>query len=435
MLQNKGNRSVSRWMTALFLLFIICVSTANTCLGATAKVPVTMWFPTHAPEVVEWFKNFEAEFNKNNPDIQLTIEVQGITITHMRDKLVIAEAAGVAPDIHYESGNVIGRWVDNGLAAPLNEYIAKMPDQRDFLPDATDAVKYNGKVYAMPYAIWPIFDVYNMNLLEESGLALPHTWSELISTASKLTRKGSDNKINIQGYANALSAATVMQVFNHAMEQLGVPIIGDNMNKGSINNQAGRDALQYLRDLWQAGMGSPIDVGFLMGTAMQGKTAIFQSSGTDIQNLLTMVDSGINISLKRAVGPAVGKDSVQHNTPVIWMLKSTRYPQQAWRVMEAFLKPENLKKFYMIDGRYQPIRISQFGDNSIRARAFSKEQMDLLYSPVRTYGMKHPLYAGFRSDVGAPLLDAIKGTIAIGPAVEEADRLLNVSLKDYIFKM
>jgi maltose-binding protein MalE len=71
-------------------------------------------------------------------------------VSQQRDKLIVNAAAGTAPELFSDSSNVMGMWVDNGLAKPLDTYLAKWPDRSDLIPATLADLKYFGKTYAVP---------------------------------------------------------------------------------------------------------------------------------------------------------------------------------------------------------------------------------------------------------------------------------------------
>ncbi len=398
------------------------------CLPVNAKTPISMWIPTSPPAVAQWYKNFEAAFNAANPDIQLTIDVKADSITNMRETLVVAYAGGVAPDIHYESTNIMSRWVLNKFAAPLDKYIKQYRDWNDWIPDIKQCVEYDGSTYALPYGLTLWFHAYNMDIMANNGLVPAETWQQQISLARRLTQVDQSGNVKLYGYALPRSNILAYILLHASIEQLGLSTVVWGSTTGNINNDAGRQALQYLHDLFQAGMRNSTG-GRTWADILAGRTAVFWGNGTQNSEMVNARNQGMNFLLKRYVGPEVGTSLAQQETVSLFMVSSTKHPDEAWRVMEAFAQADNLKRYYMADNWYLTVRRSLMADADVLNRPFSREQISLLTSPLTTYGPKHALYSDFRAPVGDPLLKAINDGMPVQTALEEAERILNVYLK------
>ena len=132
--------------TKSFVCIVIALGSA--VLPVNAKVPIVMWLSSQPVGVNDWAKQFQDEFNAQNPDIDLTVEVYP-SVSTQREKLLIAIAGGVAPDVFYESSNTMGQWMLNQVATPLDKYLDAMPDKRDLMPDVLRGVQYQGKIWAL----------------------------------------------------------------------------------------------------------------------------------------------------------------------------------------------------------------------------------------------------------------------------------------------
>lgn len=408
------------------------IMTLSILLAGTvyAKTPISFWIGAQQPGAEGWYKEFEENFNKNNPDIQLEIRMAGDGTT-MRENLVVAIAGGVAPDIHYESTNVMSNWIMSGAARPIDEFLDRMPGWDDLIPDLLESVQFNGKTYALPYAMWPIFSLYNMNLYEASGVSIPETWNEHVETTRRLTRLDADGNVEVYGYVSGEpeSSAWAYIKFNHAMEQLGITMVESFATSGNIDITAGSQALRYRADLIEAGMRGAPRVG--MGEFGAGQVAAIQGSGFSGWQLVDAVEAGASPFLGRFPGPTVGTDSVMHNANALFMVSTTRYPEEAWRVMQAFASVENLREYYMVDQHFSPVYRALLDDPVLLERPFALEQMRLLYPPIKAYGATHPLYPTFRLAVGEALMAAIRGEMPIESALVESQRLLDAQLATF----
>ena len=394
---------------------------------ASAQVPIQFWVFQQPPGMAEWLKEWERAFNAQNPGIVLEIRM-GPDDNLAREQLVVAVAGGVAPDIHFESSNQMMNWVTRGWARPLDDFIERMPDRDDISPDILDAVRWGGKTYAVPYAMWPIYDLYNMNLLEAAGVEVPSTWQEQIETVRRLTRVDGQGRVEVYGHVTPDRDAADWAYIkvNHALQQQGYIMVDPNAISTSIERAPAIAAVRYRNELAEAGQRGAPRPGWPEFNA--GQIVSWQGSGFSVQNVVTAIQQGIRPAARRFVGPTPGTDTLMHNAGVIFMLSMTEHPEEAWRVIEAFVSPDTVREFLVVGQRFQAARRSLINDPVLRSRPFSEDEISLLYSPILPYGSTHPLYAHFVQRVGAPLQRAIFGEISAEEAVDEAERILNVEL-------
>lgn len=125
--------------------------------------------PTFAPQqaVVD-------EFNASQDKIELVLEIVDNDVAY--DTLATQIAAGNAPDIVGPVG-IRGRDSFKGAWLDLDPMIAKYNyDLSDFDPALVDfyRVQEEGQL-GIPFAIFPSFIIYNVDLFDEAGLAYPPT--------------------------------------------------------------------------------------------------------------------------------------------------------------------------------------------------------------------------------------------------------------------
>ncbi|SFM38928.1 multiple sugar transport system substrate-binding protein [Paenibacillus sp. 1_12] len=127
-------------------------------------------------------------FMKQHPNIK----IDWVDIGKDRyQKTLTLIAGGDAPDILY-----INDWVaplaQKGVLKPLDEFIKSDPDFKvdQFYPSVIDALKLEGKLYALPQEISPIVIYYNKDLFDKAGVPYPtSSWTQddFLNVAKKLS--------------------------------------------------------------------------------------------------------------------------------------------------------------------------------------------------------------------------------------------------------
>jgi len=397
---------------------------------AAAQTTIKMWFLSSfytSDSIRAFYDNFLEEFNKANPDIKLEYRIVAGGLAGLNEAVAVGVATGTGPDIAYISSNTVARLTHGqlhaGLARPLDEYIDRWDGKKDILPALLDEVRIDGKTYALPFIMWPNMDIYNYDLFDANGVAVPNTWDEQIAATRRLTRIGNDGKVEIWGYRAPMNDFFAFYLLGRAMEQLGTKLIEPEAKSGSINNDIGRQAMNYLHELYRVGMPDG-RVGVTANDVMGNKVAAFQAQSTSTV-VIGLEDTDIRYGFHRFTKPAGGTDILQVMSGTLYMLSTTQHPDKAWRVMEAFLKPNNLKKYYMVEPRWQPVHRSLFADPEIISRPQSLATLQLMIDPITSYGPSHPLLTEISTPVGAYLRPAIMGQTSISSALEEAERVMN----------
>ncbi|HHT28014.1 MAG TPA: extracellular solute-binding protein [Firmicutes bacterium] len=419
-------------LSALILLLLTVALSSTTVSVAAAEAPVTVtaWFYSGSPAVSEWAKEFNARFNANNPDIKL--EFQLMAYDQINTGLIVAAASGVGPDIAYFPANLIPGRIAQGLTTPLNRYLDAWPDSKDFIPDLLKAVTdADGRVHALPFAMWGIFDLYNTDMFLASALTMPHDWDSLLQTARKLTTYNSDGSVRTYGYACSHTLTLAIYNLELAMQQLGKGMISIGDTSVDLNNERATTALNFLQELWQTGMPDGNSGASDLSFSVNGRTAI---QGYATYNLLDIAPSNTtSLEPRRVVGPNAGQDLIRFNAGMLYILSTSKHPDAAWRVLADFTSPDNSAGYLQAQVSYLPVRRSVLAKMStIVTHPLALKMAQLMYSPMTTYGAVHEYWAAIHP-VGAPLiLSVLQGKRAIPGTLEEAERLMNAALAEQL---
>lgn len=171
--------SKSRYLSIVLASLLALVMSVT--VSAQDRVEIR-WFVglgagTDAPQI-EAQENLVEEFNNSQDEIELVLEIVdndqafGIFSTQI--------AAGNAPDIVGPLG-VRGRSNFPGVWLDLTEIIAEANyDLSDFDPELVDFYNIEGEgQIGLPFAIFPFFTLYNVDLFEEAGIPmLPRNYGD-----------------------------------------------------------------------------------------------------------------------------------------------------------------------------------------------------------------------------------------------------------------
>lgn len=139
-------------------------------------------------------KGYADVIDRFNADYEGQYHVTAIT-TNLEEyypKLNALVASKETPDVFIVSpGPNLTDYVDPGVAAPLDDYLAADGWKDSFTSDAVfSQMTYDGKIYAVPLNIAAACAFYNTEMFEEAGVEVPKTWDEMLDACEKLEAAG-----------------------------------------------------------------------------------------------------------------------------------------------------------------------------------------------------------------------------------------------------
>ncbi|WP_432520075.1 ABC transporter substrate-binding protein [Kineococcus sp. SYSU DK006] len=161
------------------------LAAAAGCGSSTAASGRTrIRFLMNKPEVVDHFTDLVARYNAEQDDVLVVLDTAPTS--------VLAQfVRGAPPDIacynfRIEAANLVRA----GVLADLSD----LPEAAGIDPAYQDLVtqfaSYQGQTSALPYSIGTAGMIYNVDLFEQHGVAVPTTWSELLAACETFTAAG-----------------------------------------------------------------------------------------------------------------------------------------------------------------------------------------------------------------------------------------------------
>ena len=168
-------------------------SSNSTPAGEVEEIQWMFWDDLNATEdlISLGYKETIERFNK---DFEGKYHVTPVTtnLEEYYNKLNALVAAGETPDVFICSpGPQLTDYVEPGVAAPLDDYLAKDGWKDTFTSDAVFSQQtYNGKIYAVPLNTAAACCFYNTEMFEKAGAKVPTNWDEMMDACQKLQDAG-----------------------------------------------------------------------------------------------------------------------------------------------------------------------------------------------------------------------------------------------------
>ena len=346
-------------------------------------------------------------FNMAHDDIKVTMDIQ--PWDSIAQTLPTAWGTGGGPDIatpNFDPG-IVFRYVDDGLALPLDDLIGTGDGQLDpaVVPQfVIDAFTIDGSLYAAPGNVATLQLYYNKDLLDAGGIsAPPATAEDFAAYASQLTGDG------IFGVSLA----------DHATIQMWPLLIwmngGDVMESSTcsaLDDQATIDALALWTDLVANEGVSPIgQTGGESDTLFAAGKAVLQMNGPWAAPGYR--DAGINLGVAPIPAGPDGQVTLASAVPLV-VSASTDHPAEAQRFL-AFWNSADVQREFALASGFPPTRTDLADDPDLAANEVVAQFASAL-PDARLYLPGVRVASQVDNDVFVPLI----GSITRGADVAES---------------
>lgn len=222
----------------------IAMALSMTAVGSAADVTLDVTISQYGQQTQEWWSQFETDFEAENPDIDLNIEI--ISWNDLYTVVNTRIGNNQAPDIL--NIDVLADYVADDLLMPATEY-ASEDLQAKFFPSFWEASDIDGTVYALPILASCRAMFYNQDILDEVGAEVPTTWAELEEVAQKIV-----DQYNGDVYPWGIDMTTDegQAAFSYYTWNNGGGFVDEN-NEWALNSEANAEAINFALGLVEKG--------------------------------------------------------------------------------------------------------------------------------------------------------------------------------------
>jgi multiple sugar transport system substrate-binding protein len=247
------------WISRRDALKILGVSAINLGLlaacggsstGGKAQGTVTVWYYPFGDGVEQVYGQFAKEFEKENPDIKISLQLQ--PWDNRNPKILSAIATGQGPDVFYITTDPLIRFAEANAIVPLDDLLPKNT-WSGIVKSADEIVSYRGSHWYLP--VWQELPVwlYTPSLLEQidwDPKQPPATWNDM----RKLCTQAKAHSLYGWGY-NAASV-TLNDTFYPFLYQAGGRPFSLDGKQAAFNGPEGVEALSFIVELFAKGWSS-----------------------------------------------------------------------------------------------------------------------------------------------------------------------------------
>lgn len=206
--------------------------------GSGEVVEITFWHYMNEDKEGIIVKEAIDEFNASQNEIHVT--GQFIPRQELMKQYTIGVVSGDLPDIGMVDNPDHASFASMGVFEDITDLFNEWEDAH-FLEGSLNSTVYKDRIYGIPWGNNALGLFYDADLLEEAGIEVPTTWSELERAAELLTTEGR--------YGLAISAPGSEEgTFQYMPWLLSA---GGNVNE--IDSEAGKESLNFLKNLIDKG--------------------------------------------------------------------------------------------------------------------------------------------------------------------------------------
>jgi ABC-type glycerol-3-phosphate transport system substrate-binding protein len=252
--------------------------------------------------------------------------------------------SGAAPDLYIAVIANLGIGVENGWAAPLDDYISRWADKEDIIDPAFKRATKNGVVYGIGHKPGVLLFIYRKDFFEEAGLdpaAPPETWEALAAAAERLTKRDGGTVVR----SGMSIPSDGVQLLTVLARQNGGEYLDAN-GKPAIDDPAWVEALEFLTDLVRIRKVNIIsylsDYWKSTNLFLQGRSAIAM-----------LLPYQVSILLEKGWGDRIGvlglgrkKHTEWSGAWIVHVSAQSKHKDTAWRFIEFLMSPDEMWQRY-----------------------------------------------------------------------------------------
>lgn len=215
----------------LILLIIICCVFSFLSMKKNSDTiennAVTFW-TLQMNDFAPYINGVISEFEKQNPDIK--INWIDVPFSEGEKRTLASVLSDNPPDLINLNPDFSALLAQRGALYEIDTKYTK-----DFNQAILETLKYNGKLYSIPWYATSAITIYNKELIKKAGIKIPHTYSELEQIAPQIRKTGAYVML-----PNITENDTMLRILN----KYGV-------TSSNINSDKSIYVFNYFKNLYQ----------------------------------------------------------------------------------------------------------------------------------------------------------------------------------------
>lgn len=383
------------------------------------KVKVVYWNWADNPNHQKISVDSVAMFNKSQNFVEVELDAQ-MAVGEVRKKLVVAYAAGGAPDICMAVQYWVQDLFSNGIIAPLDPYFDKWDAKTDYFPNLIEKAhsKPGQPLLYLPIANLVYFLYYRADWTKELGLQPPETYDQMLALGKAMT-KAPDR----YGYAVRGQPYQAIEIWLPILRSAGVKMVDEKGNVDFDSPAAIDMVSKWIGQLTKDKSAPPTAVNDGMreiySLLQNGKAGMWVYASQSSPALTTTLGDNI----QGVVTPRIGSEHFSLNNPEGPLMTSSCKEKEAAFEFMKFMSSGEAALLYTRDRVVPPARKSLAALDVFQNNRFIKLSVDTektWWSPP----YEHEYWAPFQDRIAPYWQEALRETITPKQFCEQGARLL-----------
>lgn len=419
-------------LLALLIASIIFVTGCHSSSEKSNVTHLTLWQGVNPPSNRDVLQKLVDKFNRNHPTIQVESLYVGQPDQQM-PKILAAVVGNAPPDLLWFNPTIAGQLVELDALVPLDEMLNKSPVKDEIDPALFDSMKYQDKIWSVPFATNNVGIFYRPSLFKAAGIKeLPRTWEEFRKVAKKLTRDtDGDNKIDQYGIFLPLGKGEfTVFIWLPFMWSGGGELALEPAKIDLANNKGALSGLQLWQDLVKDGSAilSAPERGFETDAFVSGKVAM-QVTGpwtlTYINNDIKDGDYGVfPIPKNERQATSIGGEN-------LFLFKTKSEREKAALKFAEYVASEDFQTEWALGTGYLPANLKSRQSKEYQAY-LKKHPTAKIFLEQAQYGRSRPVFAGYSrvsQSIGRAMEAVLLGKSSPQEALKESQQRLDLIFK------
>ncbi len=306
----------------------------------------------------EFWNGVKSGFEEKYPNIK--IDYVTAPYGEIVNQVINTAASGQKVDLMFGEISWIPTLQDAGLSVPVDTVVNK-----DFLngiiPNIMDAMKVDGKPYAVPMNVSPFLLYYNKDLFTQAGLdpnKPPKTYDEMLQMADKLSKLKTKDGNKVYAFGQTTASVPISGSSLTAM----VKNFGGNVltadGKMDVDNQGFKDAFNMLRLLNEKGY-NPQNAKLkdLRNLFALGQLAMYYDQSWGFNGVSSINPDAKNFTASAAPlsGGSGSGESLLQASVLMTMDNGDQQRQATNLLVQYILSKDELNKYLTVDPGYSAV--------------------------------------------------------------------------------
>ncbi|MFZ5365796.1 MAG: ABC transporter substrate-binding protein [Patescibacteria group bacterium] len=342
--EEKGFSKIKKFLPVIFVLLVLLIGAFGIFKFFLPKVTkpqeITLtywglWEPENA------MFRLISDYQKAHPNIKINYVFQ--SPRDYRERLASALASGKGPDI-FRFHNTWVPMLKNDLAPIPAKIMDAAAFEANYYPVARQDLRMGTSYIGIPLEIDGLGLFVNEEIFKTAGKNYPSTWDELRKTATELTTKDANGKIQISGVALGRT-----ENVDHWSDILGLMMLQNGADPSKPQGSLAEDALTYFTlfskvdRVWDESL--PNSTQAFAG----GKLAMYFGPSWEVFEI-----KKANPNLKFSVLPVPQLEGTNITWATYWVegvSKKSQYQEESFEFLKYLSQKETMQKLYQAESQ------------------------------------------------------------------------------------